>query len=118
MPPTSTATTASKGKAAADTALDIDPLTSNTMPANLDFRDIFYVLPEIVLAVWGLFVLLVDVGTARGESVEARRQRIGVLSLIGVGLALIAAVVVCFVPLFVRGDSTIERWWLSAQNTN
>jgi NADH-quinone oxidoreductase subunit N len=81
-----------------------------------DYRDIFYLAPEIVLAVWGLFVLLVDVGTARGMSLEARRRRIGVLSLLGVGIALAVAIVVCFVPLFVRGDSSVDRWWLSAAN--
>ena len=30
-------------------------------------------------------------------------------------LALVAACVVCFVPLFVRSDPHIERWWLSPQ---
>ena len=60
--------------------------------------------PEIVLAVWGLLVLLVDLGLARRMSLEARRRRIGLLSLLGVGVALVAAAVVCFVPLFVRGD--------------
>jgi NADH-quinone oxidoreductase subunit N len=86
------------------------------MPANLAFRDVFYLLPEIVLAAWGLLVLLVDVGSARGMSPEARRRRIGGLSLIGVGIALVAATIVCFVPLFVRGDTTAERWWISAEN--
>jgi NADH-quinone oxidoreductase subunit N len=81
-----------------------------------DYRDIFYLAPEIVLAVWGLFVLLADVGNARGLSLEARRRRIGVLSLIGVGIALVVSAVVCFVPLFVRGDTSIDRWWLSAAN--
>ena len=81
-----------------------------------DFRDIFYLSPEIVLAVWGLFVLLVDVGTARGMSLEARRRRIGVLSLLGVAIALFVSAVVCFVPLFVRGDTSVDRWWLSAAN--
>jgi NADH-quinone oxidoreductase subunit N len=81
-----------------------------------DYRDMFYLGPEIVLAVWGILVLLVDVGIARGLSLEARRRRIGVLSLIGVGIALVAAAVVCFVPLFVRGDTSVDRWWLSAAN--
>ncbi len=79
--------------------------------------DIFFVAPEIVLTVWGLLVVLVDVGLARSMSPEARRQRIGRLSLLGVGLALVTAAVVCFVPLFVRGDPhpAEERTWISSQ---
>jgi NADH-quinone oxidoreductase subunit N len=88
------------------------------MPANFAFRDVFYLLPEIVLAAWGLLVLLVDVGSARGMSPEGRRRRIGGLSLVGVGIALVAAAVVCFVPLFVRADTTAERWWISAENAS
>ncbi len=56
----------------------------------LDFRDVFYVAPAIVLTAWGLLVLLVDVFLARRLSLSARRQSVGVLSLIGVGVALIS----------------------------
>jgi len=81
----------------------------------LNFRDVFFLSPEIVLTVWGLVVLLVDVGLARRLSPAVRRQWIGRLSLVGVGLAFFAACVVCFVPLFVRADPLYERWWLSPQ---
>jgi NADH-quinone oxidoreductase subunit N len=80
-----------------------------------NFRDVFFVCPELVLTVWGLVVLLVDVGLARRSSPEVRRRRIGWLSLVGVGIALLAAAVVCLVPLFVRSNPHIERWWLSTQ---
>ncbi len=81
----------------------------------LNFRDVFYLAPEIVLTVWGLIVLLVDVCFGRGSSPEARRRRIGGLSLVGIGIALFAAAVVCLAPLFVRADPQVERWWLSPQ---
>jgi len=82
---------------------------------SLNFYDAFFLAPEIVLTVWGLVVLLVDVSLARRLSPAVRRWQIGWLSLIGVGLALAAACVVCFVPLFVRSDPQGERWWLSSQ---
>ncbi len=76
-------------------------------------RDVFFLSPEIVLTVWGLVVLLVDLGLARRLDPAQRRRRIGWLSLMGVGLALLAAVVVCLVPLYVRADPLAERAWLS-----
>jgi NADH-quinone oxidoreductase subunit N len=85
---------------------------------SLDFRDIFFLSPEIVLTGWGLLVLLADVATIRGLSPAARRRRIGLLSLAGVGLALITACFVCFVPLFVRSDPSFQRWWLSPQGAS
>jgi len=85
---------------------------------SLNFRDVFFLSPEIVLTVWGLLVLLVDVGLMRRLSPAVRRQRIGWLALAGVGLALVAACVVFFVPLFVRADPHIERWWLSARDAS
>jgi len=78
--------------------------------------DLFYLSPEIVLVVWGLLVLLVDLGLARTATLDVRRRRIGMLSLIGVGIALAAAAVVCFVPLFVRGDPHLERSWISPES--
>ncbi len=69
-------------------------------PLTVDFRDVFYLLPQIVLTVWGLIVLLVDLGLARRLSSTARRQTIGRLSLIGVAVALVAAVVVCLLPVY------------------
>ena len=41
-----------------------------------------------MLTVWGLLVLLVDLGLARAASLEDRRHRVGMLSLVGVGIAL------------------------------
>ncbi len=73
----------------------------------------FFVAPEIVLTVWGLVVLLVDLGLARRASLEDRRYRVGMLSLVGIALAFVAAVIVCLVPLFVRGAAGRERWWIS-----
>ena len=72
-------------------------------------KDIFFIAPEIVLMVWGLLVVLVDVGLVRKMSPDARRDRIGMLSLLGVGLALVAAAIVCLVPLFIRGDPSSRR---------
>jgi hypothetical protein len=79
-------------------------------PPTLDFRDVFFVSPEIVLTVWGLLVLLVDLGLERRLSAAMRRRAIGWLSLAGVGVAFVAAVVVCFVPLYVRA------WPLDAES--
>jgi NADH-quinone oxidoreductase subunit N len=81
---------------------------------SFNLRDIFYLCPEIVLTVWGLVVLVVDVGFTRRLNPEIRRWRIGWLSLAGVGIALVAATVVCLVPLYVRSDPSAERAWLSA----
>ncbi len=50
----------------------------------LDFRDVFFLAPEIVLTVWGLVVLLVDLGLARRLTPTARRRTIGWLALAGV----------------------------------
>ena len=38
---------------------------------------------------------------------------IGMLSLLGIGLAFVTAAIVCLVPLFVRGIPGEERWWIS-----
>ena len=79
-------------------------------------RDVFFIAPEIVLTVWGLMVLLVDLSLARKFSPEVRRYRIGMLSLLGIALALVAAVVVCFVPIFVRAAMPGEsQWWISPE---
>jgi NADH-quinone oxidoreductase subunit N len=78
----------------------------------LDSRDVFFLSPEIVLTVWGLLVLLVDLGLARRLSAAARRRTVGGLALVGVGLALAAALVVCLVPLNIRaGDEGMEKWF-------
>ena len=64
------------------------------MPPNvptLDFRDFWHIAPAGVLAAWGLVVLIVDLVLARKRSVDERRRTIGALSMVGVGLALVAA---------------------------
>ena len=43
-----------------------------TLPT-LDFRDFCFLAPEIVLAAWGLLVLMVDLGLARRQSRRERR---------------------------------------------
>jgi NADH-quinone oxidoreductase subunit N len=77
--------------------------------------DVFFIAPEIVLTVWGLVVLLVDLGVARRLTPAVRRRTIGWLALAGVGIALAAAVLVCFVPLMVRAYPQEEHAWLSAR---
>ncbi|APW60442.1 NADH-quinone oxidoreductase subunit N [Paludisphaera borealis] len=62
-----------------------------TVPT-IDFRDFWHIAPAVVLAAWGLVVLIADLVLARRMSVDARRRSIGLLSLVGVGLALLAAI--------------------------
>jgi NADH-quinone oxidoreductase subunit N len=68
--------------------------------ATLNVRDFFVLAPEIVLAAWGLLVLMVDIGWLRGRSSTQRRQVTGGLALLGALAALMAA---CW-PLVVRYD--------------
>jgi NADH-quinone oxidoreductase subunit N len=82
------------------------------MPPN--FHDVFFIAPEIVLTVWGLVVLLVDLGVARRLTPAVRRRTIGWLALAGVGVALAVAVLVCFAPLMVRAYPQEDHPWLSA----
>ena len=51
--------------------------------ATLDLRQFFVLTPEIVLAVWGLVVLMVDVGLLRKRTSAQRRQATGRLALVG-----------------------------------
>ncbi|MDR3618207.1 MAG: NADH-quinone oxidoreductase subunit N [Paludisphaera borealis] len=62
-----------------------------TVPT-IDFRDFWHIAPAVVLAAWGLVVLIADLVLARRMGVDARRRSIGLLSLVGVGLALLAAI--------------------------
>lgn len=59
----------------------------------IDPEHLWSLAPEILLTLWGLVVLLVDVGLLRGRSGEARRDVLGPLALLGpVGvLALLLA---------------------------
>jgi NADH-quinone oxidoreductase subunit N len=67
------------------------------MPAyvvpTLNFRHFFVLAPEIVLAVWGLVVLMVDVGWLRRRSSDERRRIVGWLALAGTLVGLATAVV-------------------------
>jgi NADH-quinone oxidoreductase subunit N len=84
-------------------------------PSGLDFRDIFFLAPEIVLTLWGFVVLVVDRVLARKLTATRRQRAIGWLSLAGVGIALVAAAIVCFVPLSARAYPPDEGSWLSPQ---
>jgi NADH-quinone oxidoreductase subunit N len=78
------------------------------------YYDVFFVAPEIVLTVWGLLVVLVDLGLARRASLEDRRYRIGMLSLVGIALAFATAMAVYLIPVYIRaapGDAA--PWYLS-----
>lgn len=59
----------------------------------LDLRDFWRLAPAATLAVWGLVVALTDLGLARRLVPEARRRTVGRLALAGVGLALLASVI-------------------------
>jgi NADH-quinone oxidoreductase subunit N len=84
----------------------------------LDARDVFFLSPEIVLTFWGLLVLLVDLALARHQTSAARRRTIGWLSLAGVVVALAAAALVCFVPLYVRAYPEEASAWFSQNTVN
>ena len=43
----------------------------------IDFRDFWFLTPEIILSVWGLIVLLVDLVLAQRMSPESRRRSVG-----------------------------------------
>lgn len=71
------------------------------MPATvltLKYRDFAVLAPEIILAVWGLLVLMVDMLALRKKNSEVRRQKAGGLALVGVGLAFLAALL----PILLR----------------
>jgi NADH-quinone oxidoreductase subunit N len=76
-------------------------MTPTYAPLPLNYRDFFFVSPEIVLTFWGLLVLLADLALARRLSPTARRKTISLLALGGVGLALVSALIVALVPLWI-----------------
>jgi NADH-quinone oxidoreductase subunit N len=63
------------------------PPISSPIP---NYRDAFILAPEIVLAVWGLVVLMADVGWFRKRSSAERRGAAGTLTFVGVILAFVA----------------------------
>ncbi len=58
--------------------------------ATVAARDFLYIVPEMVLTVWGLALLLVDVGWLRTRPAETRRRWLGGLALAGIVVALAA----------------------------
>ena len=82
-----------------------------------NYRDMFFIAPEIVLTVWGLVVLLVDLGLARRQVPAVRRRTVGLLALAGVAIALAVAVFTCFVPLMARAYPQNDISWLGPQMT-
>jgi NADH-quinone oxidoreductase subunit N len=78
-------------------------------PLTIDYRDFFFVSPEIILMFWGLVVLLVDLALARRLSVIARQRVVGLLAMAGVGLALIAALIVFLVPTTIFGNPELAE---------
>jgi NADH-quinone oxidoreductase subunit N len=93
-------------------------MPTHTLPTP-DIRDVFFLAPHIVLTVWGLVVLLVDLAWARRSSPTARRVATGRLSLVGVGLALIAAGVVWGLSLVLRDNpEALGKSFLSASFIN
>jgi NADH-quinone oxidoreductase subunit N len=70
----------------------------STASAMLFYRDFFVLAPEIVLAVWGLIVVLADAGWLRKKPMTQRRLACGWLTLAGVFLALVTALL----PILVR----------------
>lgn len=66
----------------------------------LDLRDFHALAPEMLLAAWGLLVLMADQTVFRSRSSARRQQAAGRLTLLGVVLGLGAA----FFPLVIRFD--------------
>jgi NADH-quinone oxidoreductase subunit N len=67
----------------------------------LDFRNFFVLAPEIALAVWGLLVLMVDVGWLRRRPSAARQKTTAGLAMVGTLLTLGLALI----PLLVRSGA-------------
>src|SRR5262249_50051882 len=72
-------------------------MPTNNTTITPDVTDAFFLIPHIILTVWGLVVLLADLAVARGRDPVARRMFVGRLSMVGAGLALLGSVFVCLV---------------------
>ncbi len=59
-----------------------------------DANDLIHLAPEVILAVWGLLLLIVDFTALRQVESSRRGRVLGLLSLVGVLLALVG----CFLP--------------------
>jgi NADH-quinone oxidoreductase subunit N len=78
-------------------------MPTNALPTP-DIKDAFFLAPHILLTVWGLVVLIADLIKARRMSPADRQHATARLSLIGVAIAFVAAVIVWFLPLDVRAN--------------
>ncbi len=90
-------------------------MPTNATPS-VNVHDVFYLSPVIVLTVWGLLVLLVDLGLGKRLSSSARRLVIGRLALVGVGLAMVAALLVCLLPLYVSSYPEEAAQWVGVSS--
>jgi NADH-quinone oxidoreductase subunit N len=70
------------------------------LPNAVNLRHAWVLLPEMVLAAWGLVLVLADLSLFRRRSPEVRGRLTGNLSLVGVGLGLVASLI----PIMVRFD--------------
>lgn len=85
------------------------------MPAATLARDAFFLIPHVVLAAWGLLVLLVDRKLFWWKEAPARRRIVGIVALSGVGIAMAGALIVGLVPLWVRADPASTAEWFSPE---
>ena len=69
----------------------IVPMPIAPLPLAPDARDLIHLGPEVVLSVWGLLVLVIDIAALRRVASERRAKTLGLISLVGVLLALVSA---------------------------
>ncbi len=67
---------------------------------SVNLRHAWVLLPEMVLAVWGIVIVLADLFLFRHRTPESRKNLTGRLSLFGIALGLAAALI----PIMVRFD--------------
>ncbi len=70
----------------------------------VNFRDFYYIAPEIVLTIWGLLVLTVDFSLLRHRAEPGRRQVLGWLSLVGAVLALVVVLLPTLLDVYAGID--------------
>ena len=75
------------------------------MPLAPDARDLIHLAPAVVLAAWGLLVLAVDFGVLRRVAPGRRAGVLGLISLVGALLALVAS----FAPEFATPAADAAR---------
>src|SRR6202030_382211 len=75
-----TGTTATRGH---------DPMPSTA--SQINFHHIFALAPEIVLGVWGLVLLMIDLGPLRGKPAPERQRVLGRYALGGVLFCMVTA---------------------------